>query len=222
MADKLTFSALKTWIPEITRYRFSTARKHALLHGRGVLPPQPSQTRMFVSQSQLDHFLDFITSPYVVQDLPFGEKSIKISTKEVVKVPNVIRMLIPESIVKQYLSYAEECGFKPLSRRTLLRILSVCLASERKCLQSLDYISSAGAQAFDDLCNVTERLGDEFMGMSWAKEQKEQLKAAKRYLKSDYKVIILYSKRHFEPRGLAIYTHIYHIHVGSYYYYTIN
>ena len=190
LADKFTFSALKAWIPELTRYRFSAARKHALLHGRGVLPPQPLQTRMFVAQGQLDHFLDFITSPYVIQDLPFGEKSIKLSTREVIKVPNVIRTLIPESIVKQYLSYAEECGFKPLSCRTLLWILSVCSASERTSLQGLDYISCAGADAFDDLCNVVERLGDEFMGMTWAKEQREQLKAAKRYNKSDFKVIV--------------------------------
>ena len=39
MADNFTFSVLKAWIPELTRYRFNAARKHALLHGIGVLPP---------------------------------------------------------------------------------------------------------------------------------------------------------------------------------------
>jgi len=34
-------------------------------------------------------------------------------------------------------------------------------------------------------------LGEMDMGMSWAKERKEQLKKCKRYLKSDYKVYIL-------------------------------
>ena len=29
MADKVTFSTLKKWIPGLTRYRFSVARKHA-------------------------------------------------------------------------------------------------------------------------------------------------------------------------------------------------
>ena len=58
----------------------------------------------------------------------------------------------------------------------------------RKSLQGLDYISSAGAEAFDDLCDVVQRLGDSFMGMSWAKEQSERLRAATRYLKSDFKV----------------------------------
>ena len=188
MADKVTFQTLKKWIPDLTVYRFSTARKHTLLHGRGVPPPQKSQTKLFVSPTQVDHFLDFITSPHVIQDLPFGEKTITLSTNEVVTVPNVVRMLIPESIVKQYLVYAAESNFTPLSRRTLLNILSVCAASTRKSLQGLDYISSAGAQAFEDLTDVAKRLGDHLMGMTWAKEQRERLISAKRYLKSDYKV----------------------------------
>lgn len=115
-------------------------------------------------------------------------KTIKLSTSEVVSVPNVIRMLIPESIVRQYLAYAQESNFHPLSRRTLLNILSVCAASTRKSLQGLDYISSAGAQGFEDLINVAERLGDHLMGLVWAKQQKESLMSAKRYLKSDFKV----------------------------------
>ena len=36
--------------------------------------------------------------------------------------------------------------------------------------------------------NVTDKLGELGMGMSWAKQQKQQLKFAKRCLKSDYKV----------------------------------
>lgn len=188
MADKVSFRSLKKCIPGLTRYRFSTARKHVLLHGRGAPLPESSQTRLFVSPAQIDHFLDFITSPHVIQDLPFGEKTIKLSTNEVVTVPNVIRMMIPETIVKQYLTYAEESNFTPLSRRTLLNILSVCAASTRKSLQGLDYISSAGAQAFEDLTNVVDRLGDHLMGMTWAREQRDRLMSAKRYLKSDYKV----------------------------------
>ena len=66
MADKVTFQTLKKWIPDLTRYRFSTARKHTMLHGRGVPPPQTSHTKLFVSVTQVDHFLDFITSPHVI------------------------------------------------------------------------------------------------------------------------------------------------------------
>ncbi|KAK3709651.1 hypothetical protein QZH41_010981, partial [Actinostola sp. cb2023] len=60
--------------------------------------------------------------------------------------------------------------------------------STQKSLQGLDYISAEGSQAFDELCHVVERLGDCFKGMTWTKEQKSELKSAKRYLKSDFKL----------------------------------
>ena len=97
-------------------------------------------------------------------------------------------MIIPESVAKQYLAYCDESGFKPLSRSTLLRILALCPASTRKSLQGLDYISSAGAQAFEDLIDIVERLGDVGQGMGWTKNLQTRLRDGKRYLKSDYKV----------------------------------
>lgn len=58
----------------------------------------------------------------------------------------------------------------------------------RKSLQVLNYISCAGSQAFEDVHDVVNRLGDSFMGMTWARKQKERLKSGKRYLKGDFKV----------------------------------
>ena len=81
VADKLQLHTVRRWIPDLTRYRFTTAREHAIRYGRGV-PPEPQvHAKMFVSQTQVDHFLDFITSPHVIQDLPFGERSLTLSTK---------------------------------------------------------------------------------------------------------------------------------------------
>ena len=80
--------------------------------------------------------------------------------------PNVIRMMVPESIVKRYLVYSSESGFTTLSRVTLLRIFNVCSASVRKSLQGLDYITCSGSQAFHDLHDAVNRLGDSCMGMT--------------------------------------------------------
>ena len=41
-----------------------------------------SVPRMYVSASQLDHFLDFITSEHIIQELPFGERTLKLSSKK--------------------------------------------------------------------------------------------------------------------------------------------
>ena len=73
IADKLTFKELKEWIPNLTRHRFNIARHHTLLYGRGSALPTIKNTRMYVDPEKLDHFLTFITSTHIVQDLPFGE-----------------------------------------------------------------------------------------------------------------------------------------------------
>ena len=175
MADKVSFKELQHWIPNLTRYRYNIARHHALLHGRGSVVPVAKTTRMYVSPDKLDHFLSFITSTQVIQDLPFGEKSLMLSTNVKITVPNVVRTLIPEQLVKQYKSYCEETNFTPMSRSTLCRILKVCSASVRKSLQGLDYISAEGAAAFDEL----EKIGDLYgMGHSWTKDYSTKLKQA--------------------------------------------
>ena len=97
-----------------------------VLHGRGSVVPIHSPTRIHVPPEKLDHFLSFITSAHIVQDLPFGEKSLKLSSSVQIKVPNVIRTMIPAKIVKQYESHCNESGFSPMSRSTLCRILNVC------------------------------------------------------------------------------------------------
>lgn len=104
-------------------------------------------------------------------------------------------MIIPERIVTQYMTYCQESGFTPLSRAILLRILSKCTASVRTSVQVLDYVSAAGAEAFDDLCDVVETLGGVGQGIGWAKQQENNLRASKRYLKSDFKVGVTYVRQ---------------------------
>ena len=91
MADKMFFETMQNWLPDLTRYRFKIASHHRILHGRGSVVSTVSSRRMYVSPKQLDHFLDFMTRAHIVQDLPFGEKTFKLSTKEESAVPNVIR-----------------------------------------------------------------------------------------------------------------------------------
>lgn len=150
-------------------------------------------TRMYVSSKQLDHFLDFITSAHIIQDLPFGTRKLTLSNKEEIIVPNVVRTVLPERIIQQYEIFCKETGFAPMGKSTLHRILNTCSASVRKSLQGLDYFSADGAKSFDDLEDVVQKIGDNgSVGLSWAKEKKEKLKVAKRYLKGDYKVIFVH------------------------------
>ena len=61
--------------------------------------------------SALDHFLTFITSLHVIQDLPFGQRYLHLSSGQVLETPNVIRTMIPQRIVKQYVQYCDANWF---------------------------------------------------------------------------------------------------------------
>ena len=93
------YKMLATFIPGLTTYRYTMANLHRLQFGRGAPVPLQVSTRIKVDLKRLDHFLCFITSPHLVQDLPFGQKHLTLSTGEVIKVPNVIRTMIPQRIV---------------------------------------------------------------------------------------------------------------------------
>lgn len=188
MADKLSLNELRKFIPIITRYRYNIARRHRLLHGRGAPVSVNINNRLRVDHAKLEHFISFITSPHIIQDVPFGEKIIKLSTGEAITTPNVIRTMIPERIVQQYQQYCSETSFTCLSRSTLHRILNVCSASTRKSLQGLDNFSALGSQAFDDLAKLVDKLVEYGEPHEWGGSIKELLRSSKQYLKGDYKV----------------------------------
>jgi len=72
------------------------------------------------------------------QDLLFGSKKLKLSNKEEITVPNVVRTLIPQRIIQQYNMFYSESGFTPVARSTLYAILNGDSASVRISLHGLD------------------------------------------------------------------------------------
>lgn len=190
MADKLTFKEIERLIPGITNFEFKQARKHQRQFGRGAVVQSDSKTRERTEPGQLDHFIDFITSSHVIQDLPFGERTLKLSSGEIIEIPNVVRMLAPSQLVEQYLSYCREVGFTPLGKSTLFRLLSKsCVAPVRKCLQGLDNYAAEGGKGFDDLCSILDKLTPGIEDKV-VEELKHKLIEGKRYLKGDYKVCL--------------------------------
>ena len=161
MTGVVSYSEISRHIPGLTQYRYTMANLHRLQYGRAA--PVPVHIRhvpsLQIDKRQLDHFLTYITSPHIVQDLPFGEKTFKLSSRQVISVPNVIRTMVPQ-IAKQYVAYCSESGFVPFSERTMLRILSKCPASVRKSLQGLDYIAAEGAKSFDDLFELINQAAN--------------------------------------------------------------
>ena len=189
IADLVPFRELQKFIPGLTEYRFKEARLHICKFGRGAAVPLKKSPRMRVNENQLDHFLAFITSSHVVQDLPFGQRYLHLSNGQILETPNVIRSMIPQRIIEQYTQFCKESDMKPLSPSTISRLLSVCSATVRKSLQGLDYIAADGAKAFDELAAITVKLADKNVcDRQWVDYCQEALKAGKQYIKVDYKV----------------------------------
>ena len=117
-------------IPEETRHQVTQAKKHKEQFGRGASAPVSSGLpRERVDPIEVDHFLDFITSGHVIQDLSLGTRNITMESRETIKIPNVTQLMIHSAVVEQYITFCTEQEFEPLSKQTLLRILSTsCLA----------------------------------------------------------------------------------------------
>ena len=96
MAGIASYKAISLFSPGITPYRYTMANLHRPQFDRAAPVPKKDSPRLRIDRQQLDHFLSFITS------LPCGNKNLKVSNGQSIAVPNVIRTLIPQRIVRQY------------------------------------------------------------------------------------------------------------------------
>ena len=142
--DKVKGPEIKKLLPEVKDYELRLAKHPAATYGKGEQRTEKTIHLSYINTSQLDHFITFITSSHIMQDLPYGETVLKLHSGEEIRIPQPIRMMIPQRIVNLYLHYCTEVGFKAMSRSTLLKILSECSASLRKSLQGLDNFAAAG------------------------------------------------------------------------------
>ena len=113
------------------------------------------------NEQQVSHFLEFLLSPSITSDLPFGMKSIKMATGETLEVPNTCRNIIPTRIIRQYQNYCFETtdgDFQPLGHTSLMAILNACPASTRKSMAGIDEYSANGSTAFESLSKLCDEL----------------------------------------------------------------
>ena len=126
MASKVTYAELVSHMPLLTRYQFTAARRYTLEVGAGLnVQLEAKQIREKVDPTKIDHFLDFITSSTIVQDLPFGRKTLTLSSGSKIDLSNdiVIRTVLLSRLIKQYNQYCYEENYTSLSSRTQFRIL---------------------------------------------------------------------------------------------------
>ncbi|CAM4748031.1 unnamed protein product [Rotaria magnacalcarata] len=191
MAKDVTFSIILIFIPGLTAYRFYKARQHADFEGKGTVVDDTRGTTIRYDDYQLEHFIEFLVSPHICTDLPFGERELHLSTGETLLIPLTIRNLAPKRIIVQYYNYCKEYygdAFHPLGQSTLFSILNQCSASTRRSLQGLDSFSAEGSTAFDLLISIVDSLSTVGLTAIDATNLKKDLQHCRNYLKSDYKV----------------------------------
>jgi hypothetical protein len=174
---------LKAEFPGLTDWKIKAARAQAFFQGnlqnicidivymsdivildvgRGVLPDITRNPVQRYTEKQLSHFITFIQSPHITTDMPFGERTLKLSNGESITVPDVIRNIVPSRIISQYFAYCKETidddDFQPLGASSLFAILKKCSASMRKSLAGLDTFSCDGSTAFDQLQNLCDDM----------------------------------------------------------------
>ena len=102
-------------IPRPTRYEFTAAGRHTLEVGVGLtVQSEAKQIRGIVEPAKIYHLLDFITSSSIVQDLPFGRKTLTLSSGTKIDIPNVIRTVLPSRLIKQHNQYCSEENYSTL------------------------------------------------------------------------------------------------------------
>ncbi|KAL9976835.1 hypothetical protein ACROYT_G014170 [Oculina patagonica] len=186
-ANDFSRAELQTLIPGLTKWRIDQARLHANEVGKGQIVPEKPIFRTRIDPVKVDHFINYISRPDLLQDVAFGTKTLKLDSGERIVIPAVIRTLIPSRIIHQYTSYCKEQEFEPASERSLFRMLEICSASMQKSLHGLDNITAEGTEAFDNLLSTIETLMENGADEHWAQKMGQAMKEAKRYFKTDFK-----------------------------------
>ena len=79
-------------IPTLSKWRIDEARQHATKVGEGLPVPQEPTFRSGISPVQIDHFIDYIARPEMLQDVAFGTKVLKLDTGGSIVIPAVITL----------------------------------------------------------------------------------------------------------------------------------
>ena len=183
------FSRLKLqkMIPGLSKWRIDQARNHATETGKGQPILEKPIYRARIETAKVDHFLDYISRPELLQDVAFGTKTLNLDSGERVIIPAVVRTLIPSRIIQQYICYCKQEQFQSASETSLYRILDVCSASMQKSLQGLDNVTAEGTEAIDNLTKMNETLVENGAEEGWGKTTECKVKEVKRYFKTDFK-----------------------------------
>ncbi|CAG2233580.1 unnamed protein product [Mytilus edulis] len=176
-----------TLIPGVTMSKIDAARKHANLKKTGQMLNTPRIYRMRISQPQLMHFVEFISSPMYHQAVGYGSKTLQLSSGLEMTIPKVVRNIITSRLITCYTAYCKDQGYETFSRSTLYNILNCCVASLKKNLHGLDNITADGMKAVENITDVISRLQTFGLEEEKADKLRQMIYSANQHLKFEMK-----------------------------------
>ena len=112
-ADDFSRAELTNLIPTLSKWQIDQARKHATEAAKGQsIRPDPI-FRPRISRAQVEHFIDYISRPEMVQDVVFGTKVRQLDSGDSIIISAVVKTMIPYRIIEQHQSYCVQQNFEP-------------------------------------------------------------------------------------------------------------
>ena len=159
-------------------YRVKQARK---LCTKGlVIPKKTKFTRNKLDLNKAEHFLDFVFTSGLLQDVAYGITRIKYDSGEEQKIAHAVLTTKFSHTISMYRESCIELNYPHLSERSLFRILEAIKPSQKKCLAGLDDISASGMNGFSMLQEISKQYNN--------RDLSNALERRKRYLKTRYPV----------------------------------
>ena len=172
----------KTELMEIfgcSRWKIDQARAMKMQNKGVTAKEKVPFKRNRLNTEKSEHFLDFLFSSGLLQDVAYGVSKLRFDNGETQVLPNAILQNKYSHTIQFYNDVCKEIGYTPLSSSSLLRILNALKPSQRKSLAGLDDITAEGMNGFQFLHQV-------IVDLKLGKEVADKLERAKRYLKMYY------------------------------------
>ena len=107
---------------------------------------------------KVEHFIDFIFSNGLLQDVAYGVSKWKYDSRDVQTIPHMILKSKYSHTIAFYQQSCFESSYTSLSESTLWGILHAIKPSQRTSLAGLDDITAMGMSGFDTMKQIGERL----------------------------------------------------------------
>ena len=162
-----------------SKYRIEQAREMVSSKNSMIFPEKKKKiSRCRMDMRKVEHFIDFIFSNGLLQDVAYGVTKLKYNSGDEQTIPHMILTSKYSHTIAFYQQSCFELSYTPLSESTLWRILHAIKPSHRTSLAGLDDTTAMGMNGFDTLKQISERLQ--------RKDIVASLEKSKRYLKLHY------------------------------------